>query len=226
VERRHGGGMTKNDSWLALTREDALEPDLPICDPHHHLWMRDGQRYVLDEFMADANCGHNIVSTVFMECGAMYRADGPDDLKPVGETVFADGIASKSASGDFGQTRVAAGIVGFADLRLGAAVETVLDAHMESAPARFRGIRFSTAFDPDIKINRPRTHAKDKLFTDTTFHGGLKVLFDMGLSFDAWLYHRQIPELTDLARAFPDAPIVLDHCGGRLGLGPYADKER
>ena len=94
------------------------------------------------------------------------------------------------------------------------------------APARFRGIRFSTAFDPDIKINRPRTHAKDKLFTDTTFHGGLKVLFDMGLSFDAWLYHRQIPELTDLARAFPDAPIVLDHCGGRLGLGPYADKER
>ena len=226
LEQRSGDGMVKNDTWLALTREDALEPGLPICDPHHHLWMRDGHRYFLDEFLSDANSGHNIVSTVFMECGAMYRADGPDEMKPVGETVFANGIAAMSASGNFGPIRVAAGIVGFAGLRQGAAVTAVLEAHRECAPDRFRGVRFSTAFDPDIKLHRPRANPKDRIFADATFREGLKALFGMGLSFDAWLYHHQIPELTDLARAFPEAPIVLDHCGGRLGLGPYADKER
>lgn len=120
---RAGIDMGTNDDWLALTVEEALEPDLPICDPHHHLWQaREGQpapRYLLDDLLADTNSGHNIVSTVFIECGAKYRSDGPEALRPVGETEFVDAIAAMSEAGQYGPTRVAAGIIGHADLMLG-----------------------------------------------------------------------------------------------------------
>src|SRR3954463_2572881 len=120
----------KNQAWLDLTPEAALEPALPIIDPHHHLW--DGnqprlqRRYLLDEILADTNGGHNIVSTVFIECSSMYRADGPEHMRPVGEVEFVNGIAAMSASGGFGDTRVAAGIIGTAPLRIGDAVQEVL----------------------------------------------------------------------------------------------------
>ena len=143
--------MSTTDAWLALTTEETLEPDLPICDPHHHFWdtgidpgaaFRTEQvapRYLLDELLADINSGHNIRSTVFIECASMYRAKGPRAMKPVGETEFVNGIAAMSASGQYGDTLVAAAIVGFADLCLGAAVEKVLNAHIAAGGGRFRG---------------------------------------------------------------------------------------
>ena len=137
--------MAINDDWLARTVEPTLEPELPICDPHHHLWdFRPGvvaPRYLLDDFLEDLASGHNIVSTVFVECGTMFRADGPDALRPVGETEFAAGVAATSESGRYGPTRVAAGIVGTAYLTLGDAVTEVLDRQIEAGGGRFRGIR-------------------------------------------------------------------------------------
>ena len=131
----------ERDAWLARVSEAALEPELPIVDPHHHLWDHPGSRYMLDEIIRDTASGHRVLATVFVECMSMYRAEGPEPMRPVGETEFVNGIAAQSASGQYGQTRVAAGIVGFADLTLGAAVEPVLQAHIAAAPARFRGIR-------------------------------------------------------------------------------------
>src|ERR671923_1660465 len=150
-----------NADWLALTVEEALDPDLPICDPHHHLWdLRPGRlapRYLLDEILADVQSGHNVVSTVFIECASMFKADGPEALRPVGETEFVDGIAAMSASGIYGPARVAAGIVGTADLRLGDAVAQVLDAHLAAGGGRFRGIRQMAAWDASDEVPNHRT---------------------------------------------------------------------
>src|SRR5919108_2663865 len=129
-----------NAAWLALTTEEALEPALPICDPHHHLWdqqtARVAPRYLLDEILEDVRAGHNVVSTVFIECGAMFKTEGPEALRPVGETEFVNGIAAMSASGQYGTVRIAAGIVGTAELRLGDAVAAVLDAHLVAGGGR------------------------------------------------------------------------------------------
>ncbi|HYM04106.1 MAG TPA: amidohydrolase family protein [Stellaceae bacterium] len=210
-------------AWLAKRREDILEPDLPICDPHHHLWDFEEHRYLLPELLSDTGSGHNIVNTVFVECTAMYRADGPKEMQPVGETEFVNGAAAMSASGRYGKTRACAGIVGFADLTLGAAVEPVLRAHM-AASGRFRGIRHACAWDASDQIRKSHTIPKAKLLDDLKFREGFARLKPLGLSFDAWLYHPQIPDLTSLARAFPEQPIVLDHVGGPLGIGPYAGR--
>ncbi|MDP6345735.1 MAG: amidohydrolase family protein [Alphaproteobacteria bacterium] len=219
--------MNDKERWLAKTTEEALEPELPICDPHHHLWDHQGsdiRRYLLDELLADIGGGHNVVSTVFLECMAFYRPDGPEALRPVGETEFVNGIATMSASGSYGPARVAAAIVGFADLRLGAAVDEVLTAHEQASGGRFRGIRNVAAFLDHPEINNSATDPKDGLYLDATFREGFARLAPRGLSFDAWFYHPQIPELTDLARAFPDTTIVLDHVGGPLGIGPFAGR--
>ena len=128
------------DAWLGLTREEAIEPDLPICDPHHHLWDRTGDRYLIDEVTADFASGHNVVQSVFVEVDSMYRASGPVEMRPVGETEFVRGIGAQSDSGLYGPARVAAGIVGYADLTLGEAVEPVLEAHASASGGRFRGI--------------------------------------------------------------------------------------
>jgi L-fuconolactonase len=207
--------------WLAQVSEEILEPSLKICDPHHHLWDTPTHRYMFEELLADLNAGHNIVSTVYMECGSMYRADGPPSLKPVGETDFVHGVAAMSASGNYGNTRVCASIVGLADLSLGAAVGEVLDAHI-AASSRFVGIRHATGWDPDDGVRNSHTHPGPNLLLDKTFRQGLGELGKRGLSFDAWAYHPQISEITDLARAFPDQTIIFDHFGGPLGIGPYA----
>src|SRR5262245_56708316 len=129
--------MTADPGWLERTREEALEPDLPIIDPHHHMWIRGGDQYMLDQLLADT-AGHNVRQTVFIECVSMYRAEGPEEFRPLGETEFVQGIAAQSASGDFGETRVAAGIIGAADLRLGESIAPVLEAHLAASPQRFR----------------------------------------------------------------------------------------
>lgn len=208
------------DPWLAQVNEEILEPELPICDPHHHLWDHPGRRYLLDELLADTGSGHNVVATVFVECMSMYRADGPEAMRPVGETEFVNGLAAMSASGRYGPMRMAAGIVSFADLTLGDRVGAVLDAHMAASP-RFRGIRHAAGWDASDQVRNSHTNPPPGLLGDARFRQGFAELSRRRLSFDAWLYHPQIPELTNLAKACPDSTIVLDHFGGPLGIGPY-----
>jgi predicted TIM-barrel fold metal-dependent hydrolase len=219
---------SKNDDWLALTVEAPLEPDLPICDPHHHLWdlqtTRLAPRYLLDEILQDVQSGHNVVSTVFIECGAMFKATGPEAMHPVGETEFVNGIAAMSASGSYGPVRIAAGIIGTADLQLGDAVAAVLDAHRIAGGGRFRGIRLGATWDASEAVPNHRTNPPRGLFLRADFRAGFAHLAPRQLTFEAWCYHHQIPEVTALARAFPDTTIVLDHFGGPIGIGPYAGK--
>jgi L-fuconolactonase len=208
--------------WLDRRKEPILEPELPIVDPHHHLWLRPAGRYLLDELLADTNSGHNIVATVYVQARSMYGDTGPVEMRPVGEVEFANGVAAMCASGVFGKTRVCAGIVGHADLTLGSGVEPVLAALLRAGGDRLRGIRHITAWDASF-INQAYL-APPGLLADKTFREGFAVLSRLGLSFDAWLYHPQIDELANLARAFPDTRIVLDHIGGPLGTGAYAGK--
>ena len=212
------------DTWLALVEEEILEPDLPICDPHHHLWDHPASRYLLDELLADTGSGHNVVSTVFMECMAMYRADGPEALRPVGETEFVNGVAAMSASGGYGDGRMCASIVGFVDLTLPDA-GPVLDAQMLASP-RFRGIRHASGWDASDAVRNSHTNPTEGLLGDDAFRRGFAELGKRGLTFDAWMYHPQIGEVTALARAFPEQPIVLDHFGGPLGIGPYEGRRK
>src|SRR5262245_60140401 len=211
--------------WLARRHEPPLEPDLPIVDAHHHLWDRRGWRYLFDDLLADIrSSGHTIAATVFMQCLAMHRAHGPEALRPVGETEFVNGVAAMAASGIYGPARICAGIVGRADLRLGAAVEEVLTAHIRVGGGRFRGIRFITTWDAEASLVNPLAAVPSGLLADATFRAGFARLAPLELSFDAWLFHPQLDELTDLARAFPGTRICLNHVGGVLGIGPYAGK--
>jgi predicted TIM-barrel fold metal-dependent hydrolase len=214
---------TEHDAWLASRIEEPIDPDLPICDPHHHLWDRPGSTYLLQQVLQDTGSGHHVVQTVFVECDAMYRPDGPQALRPVGETEFVEAIAAQAiaAQAASGPTAIAAGIVGFADLTLGANVAAVLEAHMAASPGRFRGIRHRAAWDPSPEISSHKGPPAG-LLLDGRFRQGFACLPRYGLSFDAWLYHPQLMELADLARAFPDVSIILDHIGGPLGIGPYA----
>ncbi len=202
--------------------EEILEPDLPIIDAHHHLWDVPGYQYYLDDLLADLKSGHRIEQTVFVQCGYAYRDAGPETLRPVGETECVAAIAAEAERRcDAG--RICAAIVGYADLRLGNQVEAVLEAHVAAADGRFRGIRQILARNDAMKRHiLPPPPAK--LASDPTFRRGFAVLSRFGLSFDAWLYHPQLPELADLARAFPAIPIVVDHCGGPLRIGPYRER--
>jgi predicted TIM-barrel fold metal-dependent hydrolase len=208
------------DKQVIMTSETTLEPELSICDPHHHLWDRPNDRYFLEDLIWDTS-SHNIVATVAIECRAMYRKEGLAEMKPVGETEFLEGVAARALSDSKITTAVAAGIVGHADLRLGDAVAPVLEAHLATSPDRFRGIRHSTTWDMSENI---RSDSPAGLLADSAFRRGFACLQRYGLSFDAWLYHPQLPELADLARAFPEVTIILDHIGGPLGVGPYAGK--
>jgi predicted TIM-barrel fold metal-dependent hydrolase len=212
------------EQWLRQWHEEILAPELPIVDAHHHLWDRAGWRYLLHELLEDLNSGHNIIATVFLQCRSMHKAGGPEELRPVGETEFVNGVAAMSASGSFGPTRVCAGIVGYADMRLGARVREVLEAHVRAGGGRFRGIRHISAWDADSSIINPANIAPPELLSDKNFREGIKSLSSLDLSFDAWLYHPQIDELTELARAVPEARIVLNHVGGPLGAGAYRDR--
>ena len=211
--------------WLALTQEEAFEPDMPIIDPHHHLWDFPDHRYLLPEFLDDISGGHRIVATVFIECHVFYRDHGPEPMRPVGEVEFANGAAAMAASGNYGPTRVAAGIIGTADLSRGAGVRDVLEAQMSAAGARFRGIRHAAALDPSPEIPDSRIVPHPHLYRDQAgFRDGFRVLGDLGLVFDAWVFHTQLQDVIALARAFPDQPIVMDHVGGPLGIGQHAGK--
>jgi predicted TIM-barrel fold metal-dependent hydrolase len=213
-------------AWLARRpTEPALEPELPIIDPHHHLWDTPQRgRYLLPELLADLSGGHNVVSTVFLECQSMFREDGPEEMRSVGEVEFVNGIAAMSASGNYGKTRVCEAIIGWVDLMLGARVREVLEAEIAAGGGRFRGVRYGTSWDDSIVgkfVSRP---IPPKRLLDPKFREGFAELGKLGLTFDSWHFHPQLPDLVDLARAFPGTTIIVDHVGGMLGVGPYAGR--
>lgn len=225
------------------TPEDILEPDLPIIDPHHHLWdlrpmlgmfpephhhfvaaLVDNAHYTFDQLHAHLTTGHNIIGTVFMECGAFYNGAYGDALKPVGEVEFVNGVAAQSASGLYGPSRYCAGIVGHANLMRGSEAGAVLDALHAAAPRRFKGIRHAGAWDADANVLGPPFHHPEGLYRDATFRQGFAELGKRGMTFDAWVLEPQLPDVIDLARAFPDQPICLDHCGTPVGVSAYKGK--
>ncbi len=208
--------MNPKRDWWNSVKEPALDPGRPIVDPHHHLWKSSRWgAYLLDDLAADTGAGHAVTQTVFVECDSEYRASGPQALRPVGETEFVAAAAAESGAG--GGARIGA-IVGHADLTLGAAVEEALAAHVKAGRGLFRGIRHRAAWDASASVGR---EGSEHQYADRRFRQGFARLAEMGLSFDAWNYHAQIPELTDLARAFPATTIIQDHLGGPLGIGPY-----
>lgn len=202
-------------------REAALDPELPICDAHHHLWVRPPRDYLLDDFLSDLHGGHNVVSTVAVECGYGYRQDGAVELRPLGETEFLEAIAERVARDSTIKTRIAAAIVGHANLALGDGVAAVLEAHLAVSPTRFRGIRHAATWDGSGAL---RNEAAEALLADAKFRAGFAWLAKLGLSFEAWVYHPQLAEVAALARVFPQVTLILNHIGAPLGVGPYAGK--
>lgn len=211
------------DERLAQIHEDPLDSDLPICDAHHHLWDRPGNRYLVEDLVADA-ADHNVVSTIFVECMAGYREDGPEAMKPVGETAYIETIAAECAADTSITMECCAAIIGYADLRLGRAVLPVLESHSEASPSRFKGVRHNVGWDegPDVPISH--TKPKKGQLLDPTFREGAACLRELGLLYEVYPYHTQLHELADFARSLPELTIVLNHCGGPLGCGPYARK--
>lgn len=206
--------------WLARRVEEPVDPEREIVDAHHHLWEREGRSYLAPDLLADTGAGHDVVQTVFVECHSAYDEAAPPHLAPVGETSFVADQADACAAA--GGSTIGA-IVSFADMMLGDAVEEVLVAHEEAGAGLFRGIRHATAIDP--RIGRSHTRPVAGMMGTPEFRAGVATLGGRGHSFDAWLFHPQLGELLDLARAIPDVAIVLDHLGAPLGIGPYAGRE-
>jgi L-fuconolactonase len=216
------------ETWLPLTQEEVVEPELGIVDPHHHLWDYRGKpgyqpTYLLDDLHADTGSGHRIEATVFVECSWAYRQDGPVEFREVGETEFVANQAAASRERT-GQATIAA-IVGACDLRLGTKLGEVLDAHEAAGQGLFRGIRHRLAHDPtdSARTSAPTENIEGLMGTDE-FRSGVALLGTSGLSFDAWIYHVQLDELVALAKAVPDTTIILDHIGAPLAVGAYAGR--
>lgn len=228
-----GSSPTHNSirpEWLVATPEGPIEPTIPVVDAHHHLYDRPGGRYLLDELLTDLHSGHDVQATVIVQARSMLRADVAPALQPLGETEFANGVAAMSASGNYGRARVGAAIVGQADLLLGDAVRPILERHIAlagGAPAeggRFRGIRHPVAWDDNPFFVNAVYASVENTLASASFRAGFAHLASLGLSFDAWLFFHQIPRLTDLARKFFETPIVLNHCGGIMGIAEYAGR--
>ncbi len=212
------------EDWLALRSEEVIDAGRPIIDAHHHLWDKPGSRYLVEDMAADIADGHRIVATVFVEGKQLYRTEGDLRLASVGETEAIAAMAEQSLAATGGACRVAAGIVGFADLALGEAVGEVLDAHVEAGRGRFRGVRGTSAWHADPEARGSIVLPPPGLLYEPSFRRGLRELARRGLVFDAWMYHTQLLELVDLAHAMPDLRIVLNHQGGPLGIGPYSGR--
>jgi L-fuconolactonase len=209
-----------DQAWLDLVVEPVLEPELPIVDPHHHLWMRDGNVYLLPELLGDVRSGHNVVATVFEECRSMYRVGGPEEERSLGETEFVTGVAAMAGSAEFGAAGVCARMVGRVDLMLGDRARGLLERHLVASGGRFAGVRQSTAWDGSDRVHKVVPVAG--MLGDSGFRAGFAGLAALGLVFDAWVYHPQLGEVAELADAFPRTPIVLNHVGSPILGGPYA----
>jgi len=213
-----------NPAWLGLRAEEIIDPALPLIDPHHHLWGPPRQPYLGPEFGADLRSGHNFVATIFTDCTEQYRTDGPEAYRTVGETEFAVRVGEASDRGEYGPVRMCQGIISRVDLAEGAASAHILRAHIAAGRGRFKGIRFSTAWDPHPEIRTTARNPGEGLLRDPRVREGIACLAPLGLVLDTWVYHHQIPEVTAVARAFPGLPIVLNHVGGPVRIGPYAAK--
>jgi len=212
----------KQNAWINQVIEEVLEPQLPICDAHHHLWRDKGHTgwpYLLDDLYRDIGSGHNIQQTVFLECHAEYRQNGPEHLRSVGEVEFVAALAEQSETIE-GATIAA--IIGNADVSLGDAVEEVLNALEQAGRGRFRGIRYITAQDSHPPLQMSPSAAMD----DPAYLQGVRRVGRLGYSYDAMVYHPQLPELVEVARACPDTPIIINHLGCILGTGPYKDQRK
>ena len=214
--------------WTRQCNEAALEPDLAIVDPHHHLWDDEHRGcYLIDELQEDIGTGHNIVATVFVETGLKYRSEGQAAMQPVGEVEFVNGVAATSAGGRCGNAGLCAGIVGHADLTLGDRVQPALEALIAAGNPRFRGIRHGVPWDTSnaMQFNRRKVPVPRYQMLDPAFRRGFACLRPLGLSFDAWLFYPQLPDLLNLLRAFPDTNVILDHVGGLLGIPPHVKRD-
>lgn len=207
--------------WLALGNEEILEPDLPIIDAHHHFYDKPDWVYMEDEYLADVRSGHRVLATVYMQARTRYYDHGPVDLRVVGETSY---VAQQAEALSKTGIQVAAGIVGHADLRAGAEVRKVLEAHIDAGRGRFRGIRHLTTWDSDATLVNPLSAAPAELMRDASYREGVAQLSPLSLSYDAWLFFHQLPELHDLAARFPDTPMIVNHCGGIVRIGSYATR--
>lgn len=208
------------EDWLALRSEAAVDPDRPLIDAHHHLWDKPGSRYLLDDMLADM-AGHNVVATVFNEGKEGYRTDGPPHLRSLGETEMVTAAAEEGLRRTGGRLHINAGIVGYVDLTRGEAAGEVLDRHIEAAKGRFCGVRNATAWHADPEARGSVLVHPPGMAYEPEFRAGLKELAKRDLVFDAWMYHTQLGDLTDLAHDFPDLRIVINHLGGPIGIGPY-----
>ncbi|OON42199.1 amidohydrolase [Izhakiella australiensis] len=213
------------EQWLALHREDALLPQLKVVDAHHHLWDRQSGRYLAHEFSQDIQTsGHRIVSSVYVQCRSMLRQDGPDALKPVGEVEFASGVAAMFASGHYGDARGCEAIIGGASLLAGDGLQQVIDVMMQHSGGRLRGMRNPLAWHQDPRVASSPASPPAGLSADADFRRGAACLARNGLPLDVWVYHTQLEEIACLARALPELQIIVDHCGGPIGVGPYAGR--
>lgn len=206
--------------------EDVIDPDRPIVDAHHHLYERPGLRYLGDEFVADLCSGHKIRATVLVQARHSYGAGEADELRPVGETMFASATARRAASGSAARFGIASAIIPYADLTLGDAVRPVFEAHLAAGGGRVRGIRHILAWHPDRSLLNPAYPTSEGMMDSDGFRAGFRHLAPLGLSFDAWVLFPQLSRLARLARAFPDTAIVVNHCGGPLLGGSYAGMDR
>ncbi|WP_134325225.1 amidohydrolase family protein [Cumulibacter soli] len=212
-----------SEEFLASRTEEVIDPGLPIVDPHHHLWdARNLQPYLVPQLHDDTGAGHNVLATVFIDCVWDYRPDGPREFKPLGETARAADaarIAEEAGGAKIG------GIVSHADMMLGQRAGEVLDGHLEVGKGLFRGIRHATAYVEDPAVSRTHFNPTPGMLLTEDFRAGVRELAKRDLTLDAWVYHEQLGEVADLARAVPECTIVLDHIGGPLGIGEYANKQ-
>ncbi len=216
------GQKGPDDHWLSMRQEDVLEPELPIIDAHHHLWVRGGYTYLMPEFADDLASGHNILATVYAECHSMYRKDGPAEQRSIGETEFVRGQAAMSASGGFGPARACDVMFGNVDLTLGQAVGPILADQVEASGGRFRGVRISTGWHEDSRVGNVAQEPRSLL--DPRVNDAVSVLKNLGISLDCWLYHTQLDEVAQLADRHPELTIILNHVGSPILGGPYRGK--
>lgn len=209
-------------------RDEAIvDPDLRIIDAHFHLFKRPDLTYLLDDYLADAKAGHNIVSSVYIETQAFSRPYGPAHLRPLGEVEFANGVAAMSASGAYGRSQIAAAIVGFADMRHGDKVAELLDASLQIAPERFRGVRQITLdYVNDVPYRKMMFEPTRDILSHPQFRQAFRHLAPRGLSYDAAVFSNQLPDLIDLATAFPETTIILNHMGLAMGMDMSADERK
>tara|TARA_B100000575_G_scaffold63414_1_gene48476 strand:- start:395 stop:1435 length:1041 start_codon:yes stop_codon:yes gene_type:complete len=220
--------------WLKKIREDVIDPEQRIIDPHHHLWPKTNEgsanvkrlrlyNYMLEDFWQDTSSGHNVTDSVYIECSEFFWNSEKEHLNPVGETEHIKGLAQLSQKNST-KTSIS-GIIGHANLLLGKDVNEVLERHIDIGGNLFKGIRHAGSWDPSDKINNSHHNPPRDMYLMKEFGEGVKALRNKSLVFEAWQYHHQLTQVVHLARNNPDLVIVLDHFSGPLGVGSYATKK-